>query len=89
MDKATLELLSEVIVKLARLQVDRVADITDASDFEKEDGFYLYVGVEGNVTFTDMFGTTLTKHLVVGYHPIKMKSITGATTAATDLIACF
>lgn len=85
---------TEAIATLLKLLISRASydgaeAITDASDYSRPDGFFLYVGTEGDVTFTTMKGQTMTKNMVVGYHPIRMASITGATTTATDLIALF
>lgn len=57
--------------------------------YTRATGFYLYVGVEGDVQYTDMRDVSSTRHFVVGYHPIRIKSITEAGTTATDLGACF
>lgn len=72
---------------LGRLSCQYSEDIT--ADYSKPTGFYLYVGVEGDVTFTDMRDVSSTRNFVAGYHPIRMKSITIASTTATDIAACF
>jgi hypothetical protein len=57
--------------------------------YDRERGFFLYVGVEGNVNFEDMRGVPQVRHFVVGYHPIKMRALLSASTTATNLAACF
>lgn len=73
---------------IGRATYDNAYSITNASDYADATGFYLYVGVEGNVTATTKGGQTWTKKLVVGFYPIKLVAITGASTTATDLLAC-
>lgn len=88
MEAATVQALVKVLSDLlGKLSAQYSENIT--ADYSKPSGFYLYVGVEGDVTYTDMRDVSSTRHFVVGYHPIRMKTITIATTTATDLAACF
>lgn len=77
-------------ILIGRGSYDNADDIPNATNYSaKAEGFYLYVGVAGNVTFTTIHGNTMTKFLIAGVYPIKLTSITGATTAATGLIAFY
>jgi hypothetical protein len=51
--------------------------------------FYLYVGVEGNVTAITVNGQQFTRFFTVGYHPIALIQVVQAGTTATDLGACW
>lgn len=63
----------------------RTADIT--TTYSDANGFYLYVGVAGTIIGTDYSGGAVNRTFIAGYHPIKMKTITGGT--ATNLAALY
>lgn len=87
MNEAFIKVLADL---LGRISSKYTEDITYTSGtYSKSTGFFLYVGVEGNVVFKDMRGIESTRHLVAGYHPIQMTEITETGTTATDLGACF
>lgn len=84
---AIITLLNTLIGRSTYDNADSIGNATDYS--AKAEGFYLYVGVAGNVTFTTIHGNTMTKFLIAGFYPVKLTAITGATTAATSLIAFY
>lgn len=84
------QLIKTLIDLLGPLSANLSENITFAAGrYDKPEGFRLYVGVEGDVQYEDPRGVNQTRHFVVGYHPVKMKAIIEAGTAATDLAACF
>lgn len=77
-------------ILIGRSSYDNADSITNATDYSaKADGFFLYVGVGGSVTFTTIHDNKMTKNLIAGFYPVKLKSITGAGMTATDLIAFY
>lgn len=89
-----MERIFETIIQLWRILIgrstyDNAPSIPNATNYSKDDGFFLYVGVAGNVTAKTVGGDSWTKWLIAGFYPIKLVSITGATTTATDLLACY
>lgn len=90
MEKQLEALINLINILIGRSSYDNADSITDATNYNaKAEGFYLYVGVAGNVTFTTIHDNTMTKNLIAGFYPVKLKSVTGATTTATSLIAFY
>lgn len=68
---------------------NRIAITYTGGVFEKPEGFFLYVGVAGNVNYTDINGHSGIQTFTAGYHPTKLLRVTEASTTATNLAACF
>lgn len=84
---ATISVLASL---LGRLSANYSENITFTSGrYDRAQGFFLYVGVEGDVNIEDMSGRAQTRHFVVGYHPLKIRAVLESGTVATDLAACF
>jgi hypothetical protein len=82
-----LKLLTDLLGKLSTSFSENITYTSNR--YERPDGFWLYVGVEGDVQYEDMRGVGSTRHFVVGYHPTKIKAVISTGTTATDLGACF
>lgn len=88
-DELTRSLLKELLrYKGFDHPLNRV-HIANATNFTRDGGFILYVGVTGNVQWIDLNGNTGTEAFTVGYHNTPFQSIVGAGTTATGLAACF
>lgn len=85
--KALLQILRDLLTSLSSKYTDNIT--YTSGSYSRSTGFYLYVGVEGDVVFKDIRGVESTRHMVAGYHPILMSEITELGTTATDLGACF
>jgi len=85
------QLIVDAIDKLlGRLSTNNGVDIDLSSiDYTNNEGFFLYVGVAGIVAGIDFGGNNFQRNFVVGYHPIKMKTIKKTNTTATNLAACY
>lgn len=89
MEKQLEILLKLLSILIERSSYDNAKDISNGTDFIKADGFYLLVGVSGTVQATTINNDSWTKTLPAGMFPIKLKSITGTGTSATNLLACY
>lgn len=89
--KVIIDLLVSIIKPLAAQQPPNRVTIADGAAYSNPSGFILYVGVAGDVQYTDLKGNTGTHNFVVGYHPTPITAVgnAGAGTTATDLAACF
>lgn len=76
----------------SRQETGNAPDINLSSDFFPSGRvFRIYVGVEGVVKAVDETGNEISRHFIVGYHPIRLKKVLSSAngTTATDLAACF
>jgi hypothetical protein len=74
---------------IGRTTYDNFQSITLSSNFNPGYSFYLYVGTEGVVNGIDQNGRAFSTKFIIGYHPIKLKTILQSGTTAADLAACF
>ncbi len=82
-------LIKIIDILIGRTTYDNFQDITLSSNFTPGYGFYLYVGTEGIVNGIDQNGRSFSRKFIVGYHPVKLKTVLQSGTTATDLAACF
>lgn len=75
----------------ARFSSNNRIHIDPVAGFIKASGFFLYVGTEGNVRYTDMSGNVGIEKFVVGYHPTMFIRVweNSNGTSASDMAACF
>lgn len=95
MTKEDIALIRTLIKEVANLQGESRFKITNGAGYAPTTGatgmggFILYVGVAGNVSYTDARGVAQTTFFTAGYHPTRFLTIgnTAAGTVATDLEA--
>lgn len=88
-DELTRALLKEILSYKGFDHPKNRVHLANATNYTRDGGFILYVGVAGAVQWVDLNGNTGTENFTVGYHNTPLRSIIGAGTVATDLAACF
>lgn len=87
MEQQLNQIINLLALLLGRSTYNNCVEINNAVGYSRNpDGFYILVSVAGTIVGVDAAGNNVSHNSIIGYHPIKMVSVSTSSTATMSAL---